>query len=75
MKPGKWTTFWLLFPLLALAAEEAPPAEVLKNLDFFQNLEMVEDNQYLKQTEPAAQDVDPSTAPVKNEGASHENKG
>ena len=46
MKIRFWPTLFVLVSVVALAAEEAPPAELLKNLDFYQNMNMVQDQQF-----------------------------
>jgi hypothetical protein len=47
MKLRFWPTFIALVSIVALAAEEAPPAELLQNLDFYQNMNMVQDQEFL----------------------------
>lgn len=73
MKRQALIAFCLMSGVVALAAEEAPPAELLNNLDFFQNMDMVEDQQFLAHAgeEPATVDQSTSTLQNKN-GDSHE---
>jgi len=47
MKIRLWPALIALVSIVALAAEEAPPAELLQNLDFYQNMNMVQDPQFL----------------------------
>ena len=42
-------------------ASDNPPAEVLKNLDFFEHLDLVQDPDFLKSHDVAANDIIPST--------------
>ncbi len=47
MKIRWWPLLLIFSSLVALAAEEAPPADLLKNMDFYQNMNMVRDQQFL----------------------------
>jgi hypothetical protein len=47
MKPRYWIAGVLISTATLMAAEEAPPAELLKNIDFYQNMDMVQDPQFL----------------------------
>jgi hypothetical protein len=46
MKIRFWPTLFVFVSIVALAAEEAPPAELLQNLDFYQNVNLVQDQQF-----------------------------
>lgn len=46
MKFRFWPTLIVLSSIVVLAAEEAPPAELLQNLDFYQNVNMVQDKDF-----------------------------
>ena len=61
MRPRFWPTCLGLVSIVTLAAEEAPPADLLQNLDFYQNMTMVEDQQFFAM---ATQGVDAARAPA-----------
>jgi hypothetical protein len=60
----------LAFPLVVLAAEEAPPRELLENLEFFQNFELMKDKQFMANAAREGVDVEPSTGTL-HEGGPH----
>ncbi len=67
MKIRFWPTLFVLVSIVALAAEDAPPAELLQNLDFYQNMNLVPDQQFLDMAaEKSSSPMTPSTkeAPV-----------
>ena len=58
------------FSILVLAAEEAPPAELLENLEFFRQYDLVKDDQFLTQADRDLPEVEASSDPVSNGGNS-----
>ena len=43
----RWIGGLILLSSMTLLADDAPPAELLKNIEFFQNMDMVQDNSFL----------------------------
>jgi hypothetical protein len=64
MKPQFWPTLIALLSIVALAAEEAPPAELLQNLDFYQNMTMVQNKDFF---DVATEKLEPVPLTVKKE--------
>jgi len=64
MKIRFWPTLIVLSSIVILAAEEAPPAELLQNLDFYQNMNMVQDKDFF---DVATEKNEPAPISVKKE--------
>lgn len=65
---------WVLFVLSGMAFAEiadAPPAELLNNLDFFQSLHVIEQDAWLDPSAPAPFAITPSSPAAKGD-ASHD---
>ena len=62
MKLRIWPILITMISIVALAAEEAPPAELLQNMDFYQNMNMIQDQQFL---DMATRKQENASAPIK----------
>ena len=64
----RWIGGFILLSSVTLLADEAPPAELLKNMDFFQNMDMVQDSAFLAvNNQDQSKGIQLSTASVTTE--------